>query len=416
MSSAAAPIYRALLPHEKAECLDLWLGAWPGERNDAYFGRYFSGDVEWLPYYTQVAEVDGKLASVVQICKRVVSCGEFSLVMGGIANVVTLPAFQGCGYNTGCMKRAISVMEADAMDFSLLFTGINDYYKRFGYEELPRRRVEVTVDKARLFEPNGIVVRPAQPHDLAAIREIYDRYNAERPIAVHRSESYWRDWLRVNPLAPPEDLLVAIDASGRVAGYIFSGLFNSAIPYSSADESVRAIEFGVSAAVVEHETAVTAALICAIVRNLPDTTNPVLILEIAFTPTVVRVISDLAEPDGIRDSVSMNGMARVLHRDNLLRSLAMVRSEGWMACGAPEGSLTFETPYGLARIEASGGQLSVVPVDNSSGDGVIPHASLLGLLVGSVKATEVETEVGTSDLLTALFPERDTVFWGADGF
>ena len=109
---------------------------WPGEGSPAYFRRYFYGDVECLPYYTQVGVLDGKIVSAVHICKRTVACGEFQLTMGGIANVATLPEYRGRGYNTRCLQSAIAVMEADAMDFSLLFTGIDDYYRRQGYETL----------------------------------------------------------------------------------------------------------------------------------------------------------------------------------------------------------------------------------------------------------------------------------------
>ena len=63
--------------------------------------------------------------------------------MGGIANVATLPEFRGKGYSTACLKQTIAVMEGDAMDFSLLFTGINGYYERQGY--ISRKRDNITV-------------------------------------------------------------------------------------------------------------------------------------------------------------------------------------------------------------------------------------------------------------------------------
>src|SRR5689334_12099346 len=112
---------RALQPEEREACLDLWCTVWAADSRP-YFRRYFYGDVEWLPYYTQVAVVEGKIVSAVHICKRSVACGEFRLTMGGIANVATLPEYRGQGYNTACLQHAIAVMEGDAMDFSLLFT------------------------------------------------------------------------------------------------------------------------------------------------------------------------------------------------------------------------------------------------------------------------------------------------------
>ena len=137
--------FRAVREEEKEACIALWCTVWQGANSETYFRRYFFGDVEWLPYYTQVAVEDGEIVSAVQICKRTVPCGEYRLVMGGIANVATLPEHRGKGYNTECMKRAIAVMEADAMDFSLLFTGINAYYARLGYCDMPRPNLAGTL-------------------------------------------------------------------------------------------------------------------------------------------------------------------------------------------------------------------------------------------------------------------------------
>ena len=51
----------------------------------------------------------------------------------------------GRGIIRPACKRAIRVMEADAMDFSLLFTGIHGYYARQGYATLPRKRLRGTL-------------------------------------------------------------------------------------------------------------------------------------------------------------------------------------------------------------------------------------------------------------------------------
>src|SRR3569623_1514954 len=90
---------RSLREEEREACIDLWCTVWPGQNSRAYFRRYFYGDIDWLPYYTQVAEIEGRLVSAVQICRRVVACGDVQLTMGGIANVATAPAFRGKGYN-----------------------------------------------------------------------------------------------------------------------------------------------------------------------------------------------------------------------------------------------------------------------------------------------------------------------------
>jgi predicted acetyltransferase len=90
---------RAIREEEREECIALWCTIWPGD-SDPYFRKYFFGDVEWLPYYTQVGVLDARLVSAAHVCKRVVACGDVRLTMGALANVVTLPEYRGKGYNT----------------------------------------------------------------------------------------------------------------------------------------------------------------------------------------------------------------------------------------------------------------------------------------------------------------------------
>src|SRR5579871_731509 len=104
--------FLAIREEEREECIDLWCTAFESDHR-AYFARYFYSDPEWLPTYTQVAVVDGKLVSAVTICKRVVACGDLRLTMGGIGNVAPLPDYRGRGYNIACMRQAIAIMEAD---------------------------------------------------------------------------------------------------------------------------------------------------------------------------------------------------------------------------------------------------------------------------------------------------------------
>jgi len=190
---------RSLREDERAACLDLWCTVWPGENSPAYFRRYFYGDIDWLPYYTQIAEIDGQIVSAVHICRRVVACGDLKLTMGGIANVATAPAFRGKGYSTACLRRAIAVMEADALDFSLLFTGINAFYAREGFVDWPRERRRGAIRTDFTPRPTTLQVRHTTDADIEAIQQIYAAYNRTRPIAVQRSGAYWRAWIGFAP-------------------------------------------------------------------------------------------------------------------------------------------------------------------------------------------------------------------------
>ncbi len=418
-------VYRALRPSEREECLELWLTVWPGENNRAYFEKYFSGDIEWLPYYTQVAESDGRLVSAVHICKRVVACGEFSLTMGGIANVATLPEYRGRGYNSACLKNAIEVMEADAMDFALLFTGINAYYRRFGFEDLPRVRTTAKIRpdyRAQSSAPSArsaYSVRANTTADMPAIQSIYDTYNSNRPIAVQRSEAYWRDWLRFDPEQSPSRMLVACDQTGDIAGYVILGAFSSAVPYDSESADVNVIELCTACVGTEAEEVVSACLLNEVIDGMPLSQSRTLNLEIPVTPAVGKLLAHAAGPEGIEHSRVHSAMVRLLHRDNLLHNVCMFSSERWQDSGTPAGKLVFQTPYGPVGLDASGA-LPRVTDPEAGGFEVaasIPMSDLFGLLFGSLTPSQVTDRTVLCALLSMLFPRRDEmVFWGADGF
>ena len=217
---------RAIRENEKEECLSLWKTAFAFKDNDAYFRRYFEGDVDWLPYYTQVAVLDGKIVSAVHIVKRTVSMPDFTLTMGGIANVATLPEFRKRGYNAQCLNAAIKVMEADAMDFSLLFTGIHDYYKRSGFADLSLPELVGNLKPALQMPVTPYSVRPATLADLPSIRHLYSLYNVQRPLSVRRSDAYWRDWIGVEKPGTLDEILMATKTnSGTEAppvGYVWA--------------------------------------------------------------------------------------------------------------------------------------------------------------------------------------------------
>lgn len=402
--------FRALRENEREEAIELWRTVWPGDNSRSYFSRYLYGDVEWLPYYTQVAVDEGRIVSAVQICKRTVACGEFRLTMGGIANVATLPEFRGKGYNSECMRRAIRVMEADAMDFSLLFTGITDYYARLGYSTLTRMGLSGSIRPDFAPRETAYAVRQALPDDLPEVRAIYDEYNVNRPLAVQRCESYWRDWLQITPERIPDMLYVARDAEGVVHGYAQCGTFRSAKPYNADEMGVRVTEFGSLQGPWEAD--VTAALFEAIAAQLVAHGSRQMRLDLAFEPAVLAALDRILErPEWHRMS---SGMARLLHPENLLSSFTLLLNERWIAARRPRGILQFRTPYGGVRLDASHDFLRVSAAEEAVDD--LAQETLLELFFGSLGPEQTAAAADLHPLMHALFPLQAPVFWGADGF
>ena len=380
------------------ECLDLWKRVWP-ENRPGFFERYFYGDVDFQPEYTRVAVLDGGIVSAVQIVKRTVSCGDAILTLGGVANVATDPAYRGDGYAQQCLRQAIQVMEADAMDISVLFTGTHGFYAKCGYELVEGSRLEGELRTEPLHPYTRMVVRPYEDRDDACIHLVHIAYNRERPITVRRSAPYWRDWIGWWRGQAPGRAIVA-EHEGAVVGYCL---------YVVDEEkgSVRVREFGVRDG---GEQAIDALLEeaanTARAHHVPSMSIP-----LHEDPTVEEVSDRLFVNKEVKPARS--AMVRFLHRDNLLRGLAPSLTDRWRRVGAPEGSLTFTGPYGASRLRSAGGFLYVEEVESAGG--ALSQAELFYLLAGAGLPKE---RLSVEDLrfAIALFPARCPWFWELDGF
>ena len=401
--------FRAIREDERAECLRLWETVFGDD--PAYFRRYFYGDTEWLPYYTQVAKMDGKIVSAAHVVKRTVDCGEMKLTMGGLANVATLPEYRGRGLNRQCVERLIAIMEADAMDFSLLFTGVNAYYAKMGYANLPRPDATLVIRPDFAPVATNCAVRSARDEDLPFLYACYAAYNDTRPIAVKRSDAYWRDWIGISPGKIPAALLVALDAENALMGYIQVDRWFDA--QNSKDEEGTVLEFALNP-FLSGEWKETAAF--ALLQEATTRFHAAGISQIYSGLSPDAAIANAAARLFLEriDSVEGDGMVRLLHRENLFRGLSMTWNERWNGAGNPPGTIAFETPYGLTELDATGAFLKIAPVEQAAS--VISQSDFFRLLFGFGRLEVLAKSGNYAELLAGLFPPQAPVYWSADGF
>jgi L-amino acid N-acyltransferase YncA len=298
------------------------------------------------------------------------------------------------------------------MDFSLLFTGINDYYARVGYATVPRENRSGPLRPDFAPSSSGWRVRPIEGRDLPEVRQIYAAYNARRPITVQRSEAYWRDWLGVRPDNLPEGVFVAEDERGRMGGYARLGQFKSAIPYNSAESEARLMEIGAHLDDPGRGEDALRALLESVATQSLEKGVARLQLSIPLEPPMERLLDSILESVSAQDS--RFGMMRLLHRMNLLRSFTFEWNDRWAQAGRPKASVDFETPYGPVRLEAAGDFLRVEPTDAPTD--ALSQADLFRLLFGAVAPDRLTSDESRLALLTTLFPNLYPTYWGADGF
>jgi predicted acetyltransferase len=180
-----------------------------------YFERHVLGDPTLRPEDTLVLVKDGRFVSSVQMFPRTYWVEGRTMKFGGIGNVSTDPAERKHGYAGLLMAEAVRRMRDLGYAFSMLTTGINSYYEKFGYVTVPRRAMVF-----RGLSPKRApgVRQFARKQDFGFVRAIYEKYNGELAGPVVRDERYWQgqfDFCGEDP-----DKFLVLERDGRVTGYI----------------------------------------------------------------------------------------------------------------------------------------------------------------------------------------------------
>ena len=82
----------------------------------------------------QIIKEDGRVVSHVVIWPITMTIEGVPFKVGGLGAVGTHPAYRGRGYSSALLNHCVRTMEAEECDFSALWTGIPDFYRRAGWE------------------------------------------------------------------------------------------------------------------------------------------------------------------------------------------------------------------------------------------------------------------------------------------
>jgi GNAT superfamily N-acetyltransferase len=222
----SSPEFRAIRPDERGDVLDHWLTVW-GSDGRAYFRAYLEGDPWFQDRYCQAAVADGRIVSVVIICKRPVRMGSRTLVMGGIGNVATLREYRRRGYSGELLDRCVRVMEEDGFDFSALGTGIHRHYERHGWFRVETSHPEVRLSNGVDLPAPDAGVQPLSAEEwLREGPEVYRAFLEQVGGGFERSREYWEGWIRIRASGEDEgrNRLIGLRPEGKLAGYLAASL------------------------------------------------------------------------------------------------------------------------------------------------------------------------------------------------
>jgi len=231
------PKIRLAEPHEDAALMELWTSAFSEPAS------VFSPILRSTPrerHFALVADLGGRFVASVQVFMTPIRDEAGNVIeLGGIANVSTHPDFRNRGYNGQLLQASVGEMTARGGAWSYLFTGIPDYYAKFGWKP-----VAYSTASAPLTFPPSIEVgaRAVTEDDLPSCAELYAATHDKHPLTQVRTVDDWKYkiWSRL-----PNRLILRGDAS-----YVFFTASDGVVSvsdYGSTDEAEVATLMGKAA-------------------------------------------------------------------------------------------------------------------------------------------------------------------------
>jgi predicted acetyltransferase len=127
---------RGAVPREFGEILDFLNFVFRSDRGRRpsmggdYPHLYREANAEYIRHIRH----KGKIVSCVSIYPCTVQWGEAQLKVGGIGGVGTDPEYRKAGLAGQNLRDALDFMRRNGFDISILWTGLGDYYRTFGWE------------------------------------------------------------------------------------------------------------------------------------------------------------------------------------------------------------------------------------------------------------------------------------------
>lgn len=167
-----------------------------------------------------VVEEDGEARAGATVLPLEVFVDGHAVPMGGIAAVMTHPAYRRRGYAGDLMRAVLAAMRERGVHLSVLWPFAHAFYRAFGWE-LAAEAIAYTLKPTDLpTSPEQKRVRARRDGDLPRMMELFDREAAGHQICVRRTEDHWRRGPRVGE----ERETAVYERDGKVEGYLAYGI------------------------------------------------------------------------------------------------------------------------------------------------------------------------------------------------
>jgi predicted N-acetyltransferase YhbS len=156
----------------------------------AYFLRHYEDD-PWRDVDGIFVAVDGgSIVSTVRVFRRKAWLMGSEIPMGGIGEVSTHAGYRGKGLAGTLLTMATEWMAEQGLNVSLLFAGAHDFYRRFGWECIPKplRRFACTAE----LPCEGRATAGSDMRQLMVVEAASEKTNW---MVVRTDPVYWQSWM-----------------------------------------------------------------------------------------------------------------------------------------------------------------------------------------------------------------------------
>jgi predicted N-acetyltransferase YhbS len=179
-----------------------------------FFTRRINNDPYLILNDIRIAEENEKIVSSVTVFRRKMHWKGQAIHFAGIGNVSTLPEKRGCGLASNIIKDTIKYIEEIPLNMVILFTGINDFYKKFNFFTIPTYHLKFQL----LDEPrHKYTIRNYSKYDFPKISRIYNTFNKNLFGPVIRDNNYWKANLK---FAEKDEIFLIAKYRQQIDGYI----------------------------------------------------------------------------------------------------------------------------------------------------------------------------------------------------
>jgi GNAT superfamily N-acetyltransferase len=295
---------------ERDQVLDL-LALWYGDRD--FFARYNHHDPGFRDELCLVACEGGRIVATAQIFERIVNLRGARVPLGGVGSVYTTESPRGRGLGSALMRLAVTTMEREGFEVSLLFAERLDFYSRFGWRPVTRQFSALADTQTMRATAGFRLARFEEARDLEQIAALHRGYSGRFDGAAMRDAAGWRGNLRYAGNPGEYFVVCRCDTSDEIVAYARAMLFHGfpmVTEYGYAHEATDAM-----LALVRHigETASGVARSIPLERDSGDTAavrNP------ADPPGPALLVMHTAHDAALEESLGEAGVFVMHHPDN----------------------------------------------------------------------------------------------------